>query len=64
MGASADNSLASGRTSANSQQIRNHFTSKNSSANAPKSQELSMRESFSPELKALTTRQKIAGLKI
>ena len=52
MGASADNSLASGRTSANSQQIRNHFTGKDSNLNEIKSQELSMRESFSPELKA------------
>lgn len=39
MGASADNSLASGRTSANSQQIRNHFTGNNSTTTANKSQE-------------------------
>lgn len=52
MGASADNSLASGRTSANSQQIRNHFTSKNSTPNEIKSQELEIAQSFSPELKA------------
>lgn len=39
MGASADNSLASGRTSANSQQIRNHFTGNDSTTTANKSQE-------------------------
>ncbi|WP_096017868.1 hypothetical protein [Campylobacter lanienae] len=39
MGASADNSLASGRTSANSQRIRNHFTGNNSTTTANKSQE-------------------------
>ncbi|MDY4013877.1 MAG: hypothetical protein SOY61_09340, partial [Campylobacter sp.] len=52
MGASADNSLASGRTSANSQQIRNHFTGNNSNLNEIKSQEMAMIESFSPKLKA------------
>lgn len=39
MGASADNSLASGRTSANSQRIRNHFTGNNSTTTTNKSQE-------------------------